>query len=318
MPYRVALAFHGKLGGWDKATPGATTTDEVFNLSVTCWQENVLQRVAPGVKLTVFLHSWEVRWEGRLRAALRPTRLRIEPQIMFRPPSQLATRSFWYGRRAAVQLARDYEEEHNWAFDLVHTARLDSCACSPLGYGPHLLPPPVELAGPGDVTYVGPKVAGEPRAVTWAGKHGTTFLKGAMSASDFFLMGKSTAIIRMGTWILENLGTERARCPTICSDNHKVLGAAWKHLYNLSTWSVDARVMLSPWLQAATLQTRRAMPMCRGLTDPSAARACALTYGLANAKCSVLGSGRRELQGSSVAALRSYFNITGQAPPVQL
>ena len=161
-PFRLAIAFSGAVGSFGGAIPltanasagSEAASSGLFNVSSSCWRRTLLDSPATDLRFDIFVHSWSVRLEQQITAALRPTRSKFEPQpafprLPFAPSLQhhlLARRlrchevnrsgysyvhhqSLWASRLRAMALVVEQEQSTGVKFDAVLLTRLDMCPC---------------------------------------------------------------------------------------------------------------------------------------------------------------------------------------------
>tara|TARA_Y100000592_G_scaffold37988_1_gene60134 strand:+ start:6249 stop:7043 length:795 start_codon:yes stop_codon:yes gene_type:complete len=135
---KIAYTMQGMIGGFNpkqRNSESVVTKDDqilIFKYICDTINKNILQHN----DIDIFIFSWHTEFEKEFTENLSPTRMKLEKQIDFKIPDHLkhghinrvfSSKSRWYGFQEVIKLVNDYEEDHNFKYDLVINARLDLC-----------------------------------------------------------------------------------------------------------------------------------------------------------------------------------------------
>jgi hypothetical protein len=128
---RIAISLFGLIGSMDgKSGCSITGADQVLDLAYKHWYEHVISK---NDQIDFFIHSWNVELQDSINTLFKPVATQYEQQKIFEVPEYVVGEeirkqshySRWYSTQRSMQLKRQYEEQNNFKYDWVMSARFD-------------------------------------------------------------------------------------------------------------------------------------------------------------------------------------------------
>jgi len=128
---RIALCLSGLIGNAKGKSGDASSEQSVLDISFKYWKKHVLDK---NDDIDVFIHTWDVDLEDRIKQLFDPLLITVEKQKIFDIPDYVVGHpeqrkqnhySRWYGNREAVGLKREYEDYCDFKYDMVMLSRFD-------------------------------------------------------------------------------------------------------------------------------------------------------------------------------------------------
>ena len=128
---RIAISLFGLIGSMaGKSGASQVGVDKVLELAHKHWSDYVINK---NNKIDFFIHSWNVEHQDSINALFNPVAAKYEKQRTFKIPKYVIGEeirkqshySRWYSTQQSMQLKHQYEEQNNFKYDWVMSARFD-------------------------------------------------------------------------------------------------------------------------------------------------------------------------------------------------